>query len=141
MEKEQVKYPEHNKLSKVKDQSQWLGSFIEWAQEQGWSLRQYDDETKEWYRVRKDINQMLGEYLGVSLIKLNEEKEQMVEEMREVQKYDWIRKDVTVYYKVSAGVISATVTKVTDIVEVENIGGVYILDKEQCYKTYEEVPQ
>lgn len=79
-------YPEHEKLSGINEQSQWLGSFIEWGQEQGWSFRQYDEETDNWYRIRKTIEQMLSEYFKIDLVKLEEEKVQMLKQLSEFQK-------------------------------------------------------
>ena len=34
-------YPEHEKLAKVRDASQSIGEFLEWAQERGWNLAEW----------------------------------------------------------------------------------------------------
>lgn len=79
------KYPEHEKLNNIKEMSQQLGSFIDWAQNSGYSLHEYrgdDEDHGYWAPTRKDVNQLLSEYYKINLIKLEEEKCQMLDELR-----------------------------------------------------------
>lgn len=83
------KYPEHEKLQGVKDQSQFLGSFLEWASGKGYFLAErvpdedYPEDREVCVRVRKSINQLLAEYHDIDLGKLDAEKRKMLEAYRE----------------------------------------------------------
>lgn len=76
------KYPEHDKLKEVEKESQFLGSFLEWGQERGMYLAEYDDDIMR--PVRKSINTLLAEHLDIDLAKLEREKREMLHEMRKM---------------------------------------------------------
>lgn len=83
-------YPEHDKLSAVKDQSQTIGAFLEWMPSNGYYVGQYiqDPEWKDYQFVPSNltINQLLAEYFEVDLDKLEDEKRQMLESIREMSR-------------------------------------------------------
>ena len=82
-----VHYPEHEKLSKVKEESQFLGEFLEWSQSKGMFLatRQERSEHNDYEGiivVNKSINTLLSEFLDIDLVKLENEKLHMLESCR-----------------------------------------------------------
>lgn len=76
------KYPEHDKLKAVEKESQFLGGFLEWANEEGMFLAEYDDDIMR--TVRKSTNTLLAEYLDIDLVKLEKEKQGMLAEIRKM---------------------------------------------------------
>ena len=84
------KYPEHEKLTKVKDQSQTIGGFLESMGEQGLVLAEYvaADEYSEarLVPVNKSINNILAQHFGIDLEKLEKEKLAMLDQIRESNK-------------------------------------------------------
>ena len=77
-----MSYPEHEKMRAVKNESQTIGEFLEWLSEQGILLAKYDGETLfvSYYR----IEELLAEYFGIDLNKINNEKDQMLQELRKL---------------------------------------------------------
>lgn len=88
------KYPEHEKLKAVKEQSQTCGNFLEWLQEQGILLAQYhvhtdrcfragcDVSSGELYPVSASITKLLAQYFEIDEDTLEQEKRQMLEELQ-----------------------------------------------------------
>jgi sulfite reductase alpha subunit-like flavoprotein len=80
------KYPEHDKLHEVKDKSQAIGEFLEWlGNEKRGVVCQYEDDSDYPVPMPHNILQMLAEYFEIDLDKIEEEKQQMLEEMRKAQ--------------------------------------------------------
>ena len=97
-----IETPELDKLIAVKEQSQKLGCFLEWLFSNGQVLctykesRYYDEDgnvTDEhvvggycdpggYYQVGKGIEQILAEYFGIDLEKVNEEKSVILDDYR-----------------------------------------------------------
>lgn len=90
-----TKYPEHEKLQAVVDKSQAIGTFIEWLQDvkklhlAKWTDIEHEDiVTDEIHIVQElcleplDINKTLAEYFEIDLNKLEQEKRDMLEELR-----------------------------------------------------------
>lgn len=77
-------YPMHDKLSAVRDRSQAIGEFLDWADERGWSLHDTttDDPYGRTYPVRLTINQILAEFFGIDLEVLEDEKRRMLDFQR-----------------------------------------------------------
>lgn len=81
-------YPEHEKLQNVKEESQFVGSFLDWAQSQGYFLamrmdNEDDDGPAEMtVKVPKRIEELLAEYHDIDLKKLEEEKRHMLDQIR-----------------------------------------------------------
>lgn len=80
-------YPEHDKLSDVKDETQAVGEFFDWLQS---TDDDHDrlvlgelidrDEFLPWHG---DVRVLLAQWKGIDQKKLEAEKEQMLEELRE----------------------------------------------------------
>src|SRR5687767_11254733 len=83
-------YPEHDKLKAVKDESQKFGTFLEWLQ------RHYpicEFVSKEpgygedyYFRTFDSTEKILARYFGIDLNKLEQEKLQMLEEQRKLNR-------------------------------------------------------
>lgn len=81
-----MKTPEHDKLSTVKDFSQAIGEFLDWASEKGMMLCERSGERMDYYDdlmpVRKNTTQILADYFEIDLDTLEEEKLAILEEIR-----------------------------------------------------------
>lgn len=75
-------YPEHAKLKAIADLSQSQGEFVDWLQEQGIVLAQYDDKSGMFWPDHTPIQKLLAEYHGIDWRKLEAEKRAMLEECR-----------------------------------------------------------
>lgn len=99
-------YPEHEKLSAVREQSQTIGDFLDWLrEEQGISLRQWMEPTEEvealrwnekpndpprfytvkrpgYYSPEKKTEDLLAEFFGIDLKALEAEKRALLESIR-----------------------------------------------------------
>jgi hypothetical protein len=62
------KYPEHEKMKKIADESQACGDFIHWATHKG-----YID-----IKSRKRTEELLAEYFKIDLNKIEQEKRAML---------------------------------------------------------------
>lgn len=83
MQQEELKYPEHEKLILVQDQSQSIGEFLEWlTNEKGLSFCSFDEGgVNEAYYSNQEL---LAEYFGIDLYKIEQEKKQMLKEIRKL---------------------------------------------------------
>ena len=79
-------YPEHDRLSEISDISQSIGQFLD---ESEYILAEYhrpDGYSEEHlFPVQKPITQILADYFEIDLNKIEAEKRQMIEEMRNAQ--------------------------------------------------------
>lgn len=79
-------YPEHEKLDGIKHLSQPLGGFLEWLQSQGYEICENISRKYVNYEpVHKNTRQWLAEYFEIDLVKLDEEKVKMLEQIRAAQ--------------------------------------------------------
>lgn len=93
------KYPEHDKLEKVKDKSQACGEFLEWLlDEKRYQLSEYHTHTDECYDDEGELTcrtsserlypaavntrKLLAEFFEIDEAKLEEEKVAMLAELR-----------------------------------------------------------
>ncbi len=79
-------YPQHEKLATVKDMSQAIGEFLEWADDQGWHLAEWhkinsfgDEQLR---RIIPNHTEALARYFEIDLDKLEQEKTHMLEAQR-----------------------------------------------------------
>lgn len=79
-------YPEHDKLSKISDESQAIGQFIDWLSTQKMTVAEWipiqgyrDDQLTP---MSGSITELLAAYYGIDLGKIESEKRQMLETMR-----------------------------------------------------------
>lgn len=97
------KYPEHEKLAKVKDKSQAIGEFLEWLQER-YTIASYNPVSIRWDSIEETaepvedgdakypiyrsvpvaVRGLLAEYLGIDENKLEREKQQMLKELQSI---------------------------------------------------------
>lgn len=75
-------YPEHEKLHRVKQESQAQGQFLEWLDSEGYILCQFEGLHNEWIPVRITAEKLLARYHRIDLEKLESEKRAMLEELR-----------------------------------------------------------
>ena len=73
-------YPEHDKLMKVREESQIIGNFLDSC---GYTLSYYSEQYDEFVPTNRIIEEVLAEFFGINLDILNEEKMEMLEQMRE----------------------------------------------------------
>jgi len=79
------RYKEHEKLQAVKDKSQEIGDFLEWCNNKGIFLGEYD-RFDELVPIRKNTETMLAEYFKINLKKLEQEKRDMLDNFRTLTK-------------------------------------------------------
>lgn len=78
------KYPEHDKLAGVRDQSQVIGEFLEeFLPSQGIVLCENKEYYDEYLPARKKTNELLAKFFGVDLDKLELEKRAMLDKLME----------------------------------------------------------
>ncbi len=77
-------YPEHEKMSTIVDKSQAIGDFLEWLNDTK-KYRICERQHKGWaehYPIRESVEHLLAEYFKIDLNKLEQEKREMLEEIR-----------------------------------------------------------
>ena len=76
-------YPEHDKLSAIKDQSQACGEFLEWLGSQGILLCSIPpDYDHTWLPIHRNVQDLLAEFFEIDLDKIEVEKRQMLDQLR-----------------------------------------------------------
>jgi hypothetical protein len=87
------RYPEHQKLKAIQERSQAIGEFIEWLPQSKKKIHlavypEDDSEVPEYclLAAHVDINELLAEFYGINLKKIETEKRAMLDEMREANK-------------------------------------------------------
>jgi hypothetical protein len=73
-------YPEHRKLCSVQKESQFIGEFLEWLLEKHVICDEVEDG---FLPVRKSINGILSDFFHIDLNKLEKEKIDMIDLLRE----------------------------------------------------------
>lgn len=80
-----VKYPEHEKVTQVKDEAQKLGEFLHWLGTQGIFLATPDPRADRFgghVLIAEDHEKVVARYFQVDLKKLEEEKRAMLAALR-----------------------------------------------------------
>ena len=86
------KYPECEKLLKVKDESHKLGFFLDWLDGQGIILARYfevdpgDPESEYMARIQQDKEHLLAQYFEIDLDKVETERRALLDEIRKVKR-------------------------------------------------------
>jgi len=78
-------YPEHDKLSAVKDESQAIGGFLDWLKnKRGLTLCETIEtpDLDQFYPDYTSINELLAEYFDIDLKVIEQEKRAMLDVMR-----------------------------------------------------------
>jgi hypothetical protein len=77
---EKTQYPEHVRLKAISQFSQKIGEFVDWLGESDIQLCKPD--RYGYTPVRISIQKLLADFFNIDLDKIEEEKQQMLEEMR-----------------------------------------------------------
>jgi len=75
-------YPELEKMTTVKSESQSIGCFLEWLGEQGIDLCEYLEDRNEYFATRKTMEQILADYFEIDLVKAEKERQSMLDSIR-----------------------------------------------------------
>lgn len=80
---DESKYPEHDKLKAISDDSQTIGEFLDNC---GYTLCEFREsptlsDYSEFVPLRKSIQDVLAEYFGIDLNLIEKEKRAMLEEL------------------------------------------------------------
>ena len=80
------KYPVHEKLHKIKDQSQAVHEFLNWCSESGRDihLAEWVNDGSWMLPTQRDLKTLLAEFFGIDLRALEDEKRQMLEDLRKL---------------------------------------------------------
>jgi len=81
MAKQIKKYPECEKIAKVKDQSQVLGEFLEWLDLQGMFVAEYD-RLEYPQPIRLGREKLLAKYFKIDLDKAEKEKQSILKSLQ-----------------------------------------------------------
>ena len=79
------KYPEHEKLKALGGANQIVGDFIGWLSEQGIELCERTRRRDELVPCGKSRDDLLAEFFDIDTEKLEDEKRQMLDELRAMQ--------------------------------------------------------
>lgn len=90
------KYSEHEKLKKIQAQSQACGEFLDWLQDEkelvlcrrpeGVREEEDEDQLEEYLPAPVSKVLLLAEFFSIDQKKIDEEKEQMLEEQRKLNR-------------------------------------------------------
>ena len=82
----EIKTPELNKIKKVSEKSQEIGSFIDWLEEIGYHISEYKkyDEFEEEQLVTVYLNseQILAKYFKIDLNKAEKERQLILDSIK-----------------------------------------------------------
>lgn len=81
METKLPECPECEKLTKVADKSNIIGAFLDWLNEKGYVLSEWDDHDKL-YPVHLSIEKLLAKYFNIDLVKVEKERSAWLEQLR-----------------------------------------------------------
>lgn len=82
--KPQPASPECERLAAVSEESNKIGSFLDWMQSKGLVIASYDDDGYL-YSAHISINHLLAEYYEIDLDKVEQERRALLDWVREVQ--------------------------------------------------------
>lgn len=88
-----MKLPEHDKIKALDGHNQTVGEFLDWLRdEKGYHICEYmerreESEADEWlpegyYTINTSTERLLAEYFNIDLAVIEQEKRDMLEEMR-----------------------------------------------------------
>lgn len=85
---EQHPYPEHQRMKCYRGESAILGRFLDWLQEEGFSIVRMPDQLADYdthdYQTQHDFNKLLANYFEIDLKKVEAEKLAMLAKQREL---------------------------------------------------------
>ena len=78
-------YPEHEKLSALNGKNQTIGEFLEWLNDNGYTICEWQnsgDEDRGYYPVGRSLTSWLSQYFQIDPVKIEQEKRVMLGELR-----------------------------------------------------------
>lgn len=75
-------FPEHEKLRARQYDASLLSGFIDFVSEQGWEIAEWDDKSERLFNIRQRPEEIIGLFLGVDPKKLEQEKREMLKQIR-----------------------------------------------------------
>lgn len=75
-------FPEHEKLRARQYDASLLSSFIDFVSEQGWEIAEWNDKSERLFNIRQRPEEIIGLFLGVDPKKLEQEKREMLKQIR-----------------------------------------------------------
>jgi hypothetical protein len=78
------KYPMHAKLEPLQHLSQAVYDFLEWCDEQGFFIAQYDEANGNAYGIIESRQRLLARHFEIDLDALENEKRAIIDECRAV---------------------------------------------------------
>jgi len=82
-----AEYPEHEKQRAIIEQSQAIGEFLDiFLPSKGIVLAEY--EGSRLFPAHQSITNLLAEFFDIDLKKIDEEKDRMLDKLREIQEAD-----------------------------------------------------
>ena len=86
---------ELEKMKDVQKESQAIGEFLEWLNTKGWFICQWFEdedsgEEEQLLPIHKGIEQLLAEYYHIDLVKVEQEKKEILDDFNERTK---VKKD------------------------------------------------
>lgn len=77
------KYPECDKMLAVKDESHAISAFLDFLQENGYSICELIERNHHnWQPVYKSNEELMAEHFGINLDRVEKERRQMLKEFR-----------------------------------------------------------
>jgi hypothetical protein len=73
---------ELDKMHKVHPQSQAVGEFLEWLQEENLALCRYDKATRQYYPNCTSVEDLLAKHFGIDLDKVERERRAILDGIR-----------------------------------------------------------
>ena len=91
-----MKYPQHEKIQSLNGANDHIGCFIDFLREEkNIVLTKYDEArdgygwvAKGYYPITESLEKLLAEYFEIDLVELENEKREMLREIREKQKVE-----------------------------------------------------
>lgn len=77
-----MEYPEHEKMKKIADKSQTIGEFLEWINQEGYAIGEFNRMSGELDTSRKSIQDLLAEFFDIDLNKIDKEKRAMIKSLQ-----------------------------------------------------------
>lgn len=77
-------YPEHERMSAIVEKSQCIGEFLEWLNDvKRYRICERTGGFVSFYPINKSVENLLAEFFGIDLNKIEQEKREMLEEIRD----------------------------------------------------------
>lgn len=82
--RQQPECPECEKLTRVSEESNKIGNFLDWLAEKNIVLAIYETRDELLYPLRKSFEKLLAEYFEIDLNKVEQERRALLDWLREI---------------------------------------------------------